>query len=105
MDADFEFPDERQTSDPHEQAAEVFHNFDELLERMELDEKQDAPLITPVNYAKLRPSLTPQSVYYRIRTGKLKTYLCPCGRKCIKLEEADKLFFKPKDEDASDADV
>ncbi len=80
-------------------------NLDELLEKFELDEAAEAPLITPVNYAKLHARLTPQLVYYRIRKGELKTYICPCGRRCIKLEEADKIFFpKPKDGEA-DADA
>lgn len=74
-------------------------NFDELIEQMQLDEREDAPLITPVDYGKLR-GIAPQLVYYRIRKwkrnpdapGGLRTYLCPCGRSCIKKEEADKIF-------------
>ena len=82
----------------------VYENIDDLIAQIKQDELADAPLISPVNYAKIRPNLTPQSVYYRIRAKQLKTYTCNCGRRCIKIEEADKLFFpQPNDElDESD---
>jgi hypothetical protein len=66
-------------------------NIDELLEQMALDELSDAPLMSPVDYAKVRP-ISPQLVYYRIRTGKLRVVLCNCGRKCIDRKEADDFF-------------
>lgn len=75
-------------------------NFDEILAQLELDEKEDAPLVTPVDYGHLR-GLAPQKVYYRIRKGQLQTHLCPCGRKCIKKEDADAIFF-PKPEGDED---
>jgi hypothetical protein len=66
-------------------------NIDELLRLMELDEKEDAPLITPVDYAKMRP-LSPQIVYYHLRQGHIQERRCPCGRKTMILEEADAYF-------------
>jgi hypothetical protein len=66
-------------------------NMDEFLAQMELDEAADAPLISPVNYAKVRP-ITPQLVYYGIRTKKLKIYICNCGGRRISMEEADDYF-------------
>lgn len=67
-------------------------NTDDLIEQMQLDELADAPLITPVNYAKLYSNITPQLVYYYVRTRKLETVHCNCGRKCINKEAADELF-------------
>lgn len=80
----------------------VYGNIDELITKMQLDELADAPLISPVNYAKVRARLTPQSVYYRIRTKQLKTYTCNCGRKCINIKEADALFFPSPDDDTDE---
>jgi hypothetical protein len=69
-------------------------NTDELIAQMQLDEVEDAPLITPVNYAKVRP-ITPQLVYYAIRNKKLKTHVCNCGRRCISKDGADD-FYRAK---------
>jgi hypothetical protein len=69
----------------------AFENMDELLAQMEADETADAPLISPVNYAKVRP-ITPQLVYYAIRTKKLNVYICNCGGRRISMEEADDYF-------------
>lgn len=66
-------------------------NTDELIAKMAQDELEDAPLITPVNYAKVRP-IAPQSIYYAIRTGKLAIKQCNCGRKCIDKDEADDYY-------------
>ncbi len=81
----------------NDESEHAYSNIDELLKAMALDEIEDAPLITPVNYAKTVPRLSPQIIYYHIRAGHLATVLCPCGRKCIKKEEADE-FFRPKGE-------
>lgn len=70
----------------------TFQTLDDVIRQMQLDEVEDAEYATPVNYAKIRPKLTPQLVYYRIRTKKLPVYICQCGRKVIKIEDADKLF-------------
>jgi hypothetical protein len=67
-------------------------NIDQLLELMELDEKEDAPLITPVDYAKLRTNISPQIVYYHLRQGHIIERRCPCGRKTMILAEADEYF-------------
>lgn len=72
-------------------------NTDALLQRMELDEITDAPLISPVNYAKIRP-IKPQLVYYAIRNGKLKTHHCNCGKRCISREEADAFYRERRGE-------
>jgi hypothetical protein len=82
----------------------VFRNLDELVRQMQLDEVEDAEYVTPVNYAKIRPKLTPQLVYYRIRTGKLVPYQCACGRKVIKIEEADKVFGFTNEEEETDGE-
>jgi hypothetical protein len=69
-------------------------NTDELIAQMQLDELSEAPLISPVNYSKIRP-ITPQLVYYAIRNKKIKTYVCNCGRRCIDIKEADD-FYRAK---------
>ena len=69
-------------------------NTDELIARMQLDELADAPLITPVNYAKLYTGMTPQRVYYHMKRGHLDRVRCPCGRWCVVKDAADKLFEK-----------
>jgi len=66
-------------------------NTDELLARMRQDEAEDQELITPVDYAHIRP-ITSQLVYYAIRTHKLSVITCPCGRKCIDKAAADKYY-------------
>jgi hypothetical protein len=66
-------------------------NTDELIARMMLDETEDAPKITPVNYGKLR-GIKPQLVYYHIRARHIPVMTCDCGRKVIDKEEADAYF-------------
>lgn len=73
-------------------------NTDELIDLMKADEIADAesPLITPVNYARIRPFInSPQIIFYHIRAGHLNVYLCPCGNRCINKKEADE-YFKSK---------
>jgi len=74
-------------------------NTDELEERMKLDELEDSPLISPVKFAKIRP-ITPQLVYYAIRTRKLQIYICNCGERRISMEEADDYFREKRGEQA-----
>jgi hypothetical protein len=69
-------------------------NTDELIAMMKLDEFADAPLITPVNYAKLYTNMTPQRVYYHLRVGHLEKVICPCGSVTVSKDAADKLFQK-----------
>lgn len=77
-------------------------NHDELRRRMEQDELEDSiqhrTHMTPREYAKAR-SVTPQLVYYYLRTGKLVPDECMCGRRVILIEEADEVFrFTNKEE-------
>jgi hypothetical protein len=74
-------------------------NTDELIKLMAADEAGDAPLITPVNYAKIRP-IASQLVYYAIRTHKLQTAICNCGRKCINKQDADDYYRKVRGREA-----
>lgn len=75
-------------------------NHDELMRQMEADELQDkaehVTKLTPVEYAKLRPGLQPQLVYYYIRNGKIKPEVCICGRKVIDIKAADEFFASKK---------
>src|SRR5882724_706051 len=66
-------------------------NLDEFLKQVEEDDKEDQRLITPVAYGRLR-GIAPQLVYYYIRSKKLRTEICDCGRRCIALEDADELL-------------
>jgi hypothetical protein len=74
-------------------------NTDQLFKLMAADEAGDAPLITPVNYSKIRP-IAAQLVYYAIRTHKLPTAICNCGRKCINKQDADNYYRKVRGRDA-----
>jgi hypothetical protein len=80
-------------------------DIDETIRQMRADEVEDQPFATPVQYSKIRPVQSPQ-VYGYIRRGRLPTYTCQCGRKVIRIDEADdllrelgKLPPKLKDED------
>lgn len=73
-------------------------NIDELIEQMQADELADAPLITPVNYAKMRP-ISPQLVFYAIRTKKIPVEVCNCGRRCIDIKKADNYYRNKKGRD------
>jgi len=63
-------------------------NTDELIAQMEKDETEDARLITPIDYGRLR-GIAPQLIYYYIRAGHIKSQKCECGRKVMVKEEAD----------------
>lgn len=52
-------------------------------------------------YAKLR-GRSPQLIHYYIRTGKLETEACECGRKCVRVEEADQFFKDKENKDVHD---
>ncbi len=78
---------------PEETGRKHQENIDEFIERLKRDEVEDQPLISPVDYSKIRP-ITAQLVYYRIRSGKIKTQVCNCGRTCINKKEADEFFRK-----------
>ena len=66
-------------------------NIDDFIRRLEQDDKESQRLITPVAYGKLR-GIAPQQIYYHIRTKKLETEVCDCGRRCIRIEDADELL-------------
>jgi hypothetical protein len=81
-------------------------NMDELIAQMERDEAEDAKLITPVDYAKIRP-FSPQQIYYHIRRGHIKSLRCACGRNVIEKAAADEYFvsvgkLQPRLEDEDD---
>ena len=71
-------------------------NTDELIARMELEDKLDAAQagvakLSVVEYARAR-GMAPQNVYYYIRTHKIVVEVCICGRKVIDVKSADDLF-------------
>lgn len=55
------------------------------------DDLADARLLSPIDYGKLR-GIRPQRVYAALRSGRLAVVKCNCGRKCVEVEAADKLF-------------
>jgi hypothetical protein len=69
----------------------VASNSDELRAMMEEDERNDAVLLAPIEYAKAR-GIYPQQVYRAIRNKKLVPQYCNCGRKCVVVAEADEVF-------------
>jgi predicted site-specific integrase-resolvase len=70
-------------------------NTDELIAQMQADETDGAIKLSPREWAKLR-GVTPQLVYYWIRTGKLDMETCICGRNVIDVEKADEHNGKRK---------
>ena len=66
-------------------------NLDEVAAAIEADEASEQKVATPVQYSHMRPISSPQ-VYGYIRRGRLKMYYCLCGRKVIKIAEADELL-------------
>lgn len=63
-------------------------SFEEMIEQAEQDELGDAELLTPRDYAKLR-NMTPQLVYYYLRTNILESERCSCGRRTLRVALAD----------------
>lgn len=63
-------------------------NIDEVLKDMEAFENEGAEFMTPVQYAKVRPVQAPQ-VYGWIKSGKISSHRCLCGRKIISVQEVD----------------
>ena len=55
-----------------------------------------ATKLSPREYAQLRrkrfPKLSPQLVYYYLRTEQLTAETCICGRPVIDVQEADEFF-------------
>lgn len=79
--------------DDVEPEEETILNTDQLIERMQADELEDddSPLITPVNYSKIRP-FSSQQIFYHIRAKHLVVEVCQCGRRCINKAKADAYF-------------
>lgn len=71
-------------------------NIDDVIERMKMDELDDAPLLSPREFAKLI-GVAPQLVYYYIRTKKIDVEICNCGRKTVNVEKA-RLFFDSRNQ-------
>ena len=69
----------------------VAADSDELLRMIEEDERADASILPPVQYARMR-GIYPQRVYAALRNKKLETVWCPCGRRCIDVQTADEVF-------------
>jgi len=77
----------------------VAADSDELWQMIQEDERADASILPPVQYARMR-GIYPQRVYAALRNKKLETVWCPCGRRCIDVATADGLFgFGVKAED------
>jgi hypothetical protein len=76
-------------------------NLDELLAQIEEDERKDATLLPPIQYAKMR-GLYPQRVYKAIRNDRERTIwkTCECGRLVVIVDAADKaLGFKSEEDE------
>lgn len=66
-------------------------NLDELQAQIEADELSDAEYLTPVQYGRLK-GIAPQRVFYFIKVGKLDATKCLCGRRVVRISEADEVF-------------
>lgn len=78
-------------------------SLDDLAAQIEADELADAAelkgKLSPREYARLR-NLTPQLVYYYIRTNRIDKGPCPCcGREVIDVKQADEVFKKGESSD------
>jgi len=88
----------------------VAADSDELLRMIEEDEREDASILPPVQYARMR-GIYPQRVYKALRDKKLETVWCPCGRKCIDVATADEVFgfgtpkSVPEEEEVAGSDL
>lgn len=64
---------------------------EELQRQVEADELEDATHMSPRDFAKLI-GVSPQLVYYYIRSGKIEAVQCLCGRKVIDKDQAREVF-------------
>lgn len=69
----------------------MYDDIEALVAAMERDELADATCLSPRDFAKTI-GVSPQLVYYYIRTGKIKGIVCQCGRKVINVDEARTVF-------------
>lgn len=72
-------------------------NNDNVQRQIRLDELSDATKLSPREYAEYRSLKTgtvvqAQLIYYYIRTKKLQTEICLCGRKVLDVKTADEFF-------------
>lgn len=70
-------------------------NLDELIEEMEAHELEGAEKLTPRDFAKLM-KCAPQAIYYHLRTGRLESEVCACGRRVIDVERSKKALLEAK---------
>jgi hypothetical protein len=77
-------------------------NHDELMAQIAADELADSlehqTKMSVIDYARARNE-QPQLIYYYIRTGKIETVYCDCGRKVVDIKKADD-FLRLRDEKA-----
>jgi hypothetical protein len=66
--------------------SEAQQHLDDLKDQAEI-----TGIMSPRDYAKLR-GIYPQRVYYSIRHGQLADRVCDCGRRVIRVTEADELY-------------
>ena len=79
-------------------------NLDELLEQIKTDELNDATILTPIEYARLR-GIYAQRVYKALRDRKLQRVTCEhCGHRGISVELADELFGFKKEVNDGEGD-
>lgn len=64
---------------------------EELQQQIEADELADAEWLKPRDFAK-SIGVTPQLVYYYVRTGKIESQQCLCGNKVINVKQAREVF-------------
>lgn len=74
-------------------------NTDDLIEQMKRDEAEGATKMSPIDWGKSR-GVTPQLVYYWIRSKKITAEHCACGRRVIDVAEADAYLKSRGEKDA-----
>lgn len=65
------------------------------------DQAEEVGFLTPREYAKLR-GMSPQLVYYYIRTKKIQDERCKCGRRVIAVRAADEAIQTQKNQRGGD---
>lgn len=66
-------------------------DIDKAIEEMILGDLEGASKMAPIPYAKSK-GIYPQKVYAAIRSGRLVSEHCACGRTVIDVEKADEYF-------------
>lgn len=70
-------------------------SLDNLFDKFEEDELEDAIKLTPRMFA-LRMKMAPQLVYYYIRRGIIETETCVCGRVVVDTQNCSKTLSARK---------